>query len=285
MKKNKNLLRVGLAQTDAVPGDPSGNIAKVKKIVNEQRDELDFLMFPEYAISGYVMGDKVYECAIRTEDEMFADLMACTRDITVAFGFVEETGSFNFYNSLAIVRDRQILAVHRKIYLVNYGNFEERKHFSVGPSHDCFDIDPFRVAPFICGDAWNPMMVHLAAADRAHVFLFPACSPSGGLGSRLSTKESWRRLNRFYASTYGVYVLFVNRVGKDQNLELWGGSEIIDPFGKEVVAAKEAEEEVITAELDLSQVRESRTVLHTVRDEDLGFVRRRLEKVINRHYL
>ena len=43
-------------------------------------------------------------------------------------------------------------------------------------------------------------------------------------------------------------------------------------------------EEIIEAEIDVAEVRESRTVLHTVRDENLGFLGRRLEDVIRSNY-
>ncbi len=284
IKSSSAKARVALAQIDVVPGDYTRNVPKIKKLIETNRGKTDFLGFPEYALSGYLTGEAVYDRALRIDDDIFKDLVAATRGITVAIPFIEETGAFNFYNSLAILSNGQVLGIHRKIYLVNYGVFEERRHFSAGPSHQCIDIGAFRVAPFICSDAWNPGIVHLAAADLAHVFIFSACSPRKGLGSRLSTRESWKRLNQFYASMYGVYVLFVNRVGADGDLTFWGESEIVDPFGKVIVASESDKEETIRAEISLAEVREARTVLHTVRDEDLSLIDRRLHKVIDLHY-
>jgi predicted amidohydrolase len=91
-------------------------------------------------------------------------------------------------------------------------------------------------------------------------------------------------MNQFYASMYGVYVLFVNRVGDDGGLTFWGGSQIVDPFGRVIAEGKIGEEDVVSAEVDLAEVREARTVLHTVRDEDLGFIRRRLDQVLSTNY-
>ena len=284
IKASSARARVALAQIDVVPGDYSLNVPKIKKIIEENRGKADLLVFPEYALSGYLTGSAVYDRALRTDDEIFQDLVKSTRDITVAVSFIEETGAFNFYDSLALISNGQIVGIHRKIYLVNYGVFEERRHFSTGPGHQCVDIGDFRLAPFICSDAWNPGLVHLAAADLAHIFLFSACSPTEGLGSRLSTRESWKRLNQFYASTYGVYVLFVNRVGNEQGLTFWGESEVVDPFGKVIAASKTAKEEIVRAEISLAEVREARTVLHTVRDEDLDLIDRRLHDVINTRY-
>jgi predicted amidohydrolase len=277
-------LRVALAQVDAEPGDCAANIEKAKKLISEHRGKTDLLVFPEYFITGYISGQDVYEHALRTDDDLFQGLVKFTDGIMVAITFIEETGAFNFYDSIAFITDGRIVGIHRKIYLVNYGVFEERRHFSVGPNHQSLNAGAFRIAPFICADAWNPALVHLAAADLAHIFIFSACSPTQGLGSRLSTKESWHRMNEFYASMYGVYVLFVNRVGDDNGLTFWGGSQILDPFGKVIAQAKGDGEEVIEAEVKLAEVREARTVLHTVRDENLSFLNHRLERVIQSNY-
>ncbi len=284
LRKNQKL-RVGLAQVDCESGEVLDNIDKIKRIISKYRKKVDLLVFPEYSLAGYVTGKAIYDCALRTDDKAFKDLARATKGITVAVGFIEETAAFNFYNSLAFFQDGKLLNIHRKIYLINYGVFEERKHLAVGPGYQCVDIGPFRVAPFICGDAWNPALAHLAAADLAHVFLIPACSPTKGLGGRFSTQESWKRLNRFYASMYGVYTVFVNRVGRDKDLDFWGQSEVIDPFGATVAASSEAKEEIVTCVLDLQQVREARTILNTVRDEDLDFIQRRLQKVMGKHYI
>ena len=277
-------LRIALAQVDAEPGDCMANIEKAKRLIAEHREKTDLLVFPEYFITGYLTGQDVYDHALRTDDALFQSLVKFTDGIMIAITFIEETGAFNFYDSIAFIADGHVVGIHRKIYLVNYGVFEERRHFSVGPSHNSINSGAFRIAPFICADAWNPALVHLAAADLAHIFIFSACSPVQGLGSRLSTKESWHRMNEFYASMYGVYVLFVNRVGDDNGLTFWGGSQILDPFGKVIAQAKGDGEEVIEAEVKLAEVREARTVLHTVRDENLSFLNHRLERVIQSNY-
>ncbi len=223
------MLRVGLAQVDANLGDVAANIARARRAIEAARGRVDLLVFPELALTGYTVGNRFHELALRVDSPLFRDLIDATTDVTVAIGFVEETDAFDFFNSLAFIRNRQLLHTHRKIYLPNFGVFEERKFFTAGRNFDPIDLGRFRLAPFICGDAWNPASVHLAAADQAHVLVIAACSPDGALGSRLSTKENWKRLNRFYAAMFGCYVIFVNRVGNEGPLAFWGEREIIDP--------------------------------------------------------
>jgi predicted amidohydrolase len=281
--RTQMIRRVALAQMDCTLGDVPANIEKVLEIIETHRQDVDLIVFPELTLTGYSVGQRFHEHALRRDDPRFQRIVDASEDVTVAFGFIEETPTFQFYNSLAFVRNQRVVHVHRKIYLPNYGIFEERKYFSPGKRYTTFELEEgLRVGPFVCGDAWNPGLVHLAAAELAHVLVFSVCSPRGGLGSRLSSEESWRRLNRFYATVYGCYVIFVNRVGQEANLSLWGESELIDPFGDQVIQAG-TDEEVVVAELDIRQVRESRTTLHTIRDENFDFLQRRLHDVMEFH--
>ena len=65
-----------------------------------------------------------------------------------------------------------------------------------------------------------------------------------------------------------------------QRPRVLGRQQIVDPFGRVIAEGKIGDEDIVTAELDLAEVREARTVLHTVRDEDLRFIRRRLDDVL-----
>ncbi len=66
--------------------------------------------------------------------------------------------------------------------------------------------------------------------------------------------------------------MFVNRVGSESNLHFSGGSEIIDPSGQAVAISAGEGEELVYGEAQLAQVREARTVLYTLRDDDLSFL-------------
>jgi predicted amidohydrolase len=270
----------GLVQFDSRVGDVDANLAAVAAIIEEHRGRVDLLVFPELTLTGYSVGERAYDTALRLDDPRFAALLEASAGITVALGLIEETPTYRFFNSLVFLRDGQLVHSHRKINLPNYGIFEERKYFSVGPRYRCVDIDGCRLAPFVCGDAWSPPLVHLAAAEGAEVLVFSVCSPRGGLGSELSTETGWQLASRFYATMYGAYVIFVNRVGKERDLTFWGQSELIDPFGRRVAGAEGDAEGVTIAEIDLGLVRRARTTLHTVRDDDLELLRRHVVRLI-----
>lgn len=280
----KKTLPISIVQMDCSLNDIETNAEFVIKTIEDQKNKSSLIVFPELCLTGYSVGKKFSDSALRADSAIMQQIVKATEGTAACVGFIEETDAFSFYNSLAIIHDGKIKSIHKKVYLPNYGIFEERKYFSPGAKYETVMIDNFRLAPFICGDAWNPAFVHLAAADLANVIVFSVCSPQGGLGSRLSSKENWKRLVRMYATLYGCYVIFVNRVGKEKDLTFWGESEVIDPFGATVVSFEGDEVGVLNAELSLKEVRESRTTIHTLRDEDFNFLQRRLKKVMELNY-
>lgn len=282
--KNQNTLHLGMAQVDCVLYDVLANLATATELIKAHREELDLLVFPELSLTGYSVGESFPKVAMRTDNPDLARMMRAAKGITVGVGFIEETPSFEFFNSFIYFRDGEIVHRHRKIFLPNYGIFEEKKYFAAGQRFDCYDLGRFRIGQFICGDAWNPALVHVAASDAANILVFSASSPdiSLGGGHRLSNRKNWLRLARFYATMYGTYVVFVNRTGSERGLEFYGESALINPFGQMVTHARGRAEGVFAGTINLQQVRRARTLLHTVRDDNLDFIQRSLSRVRDR---
>jgi predicted amidohydrolase len=278
---SKTRLNVALVQMDTFLRDVDKNLAKVAEKIATRDPGVDLMVFPELTLSGYAVGDGHPHAALRLDDPRFCSLVSMTRGVSAMVGLIEETPQLRFYNSVALISDGELRAVHRKISLPNYGIFDEGKIFSRGVAHRCIEIRGFRGAPLICADAWNAGLVYLAALDDANLLIMSVASPNGGLGSRISSQSSWKQLCRFYASIYGCYVIFVNRVGREGPFSFWGESEIIDPFGNVVVSIPDDREGVVQATIDLAIVREARVIMPGLRDEDLLFLQKRLERIVS----
>ena len=69
-----------------------------------------------------------------------------------------------------------------------------------------------------------------------------------------------------------------NRVGREGDLNFWGGSRILDPFGSELARAGDGED-ILTATIDFEDVRRARFLLPTVRDSDLSLVLRETQRL------
>ncbi len=145
----------------------------------------------------------------------------------------------------------------------------------------------FRLAPefaasvLICADLWDPSLVHLAMVQGATMLLAPVSSALEAVGRGFDNPAGWEINLRFHALTYGVPIAMANRVGLEDDLTFWGGSRILDPFGREVARAG-AGREVIVADLDLADVATARKRLPTIRDADPNLVHDILSRVLGR---
>jgi predicted amidohydrolase len=98
--------------------------------------------------------------------------------------------------------------------------------------------------------------------------------------SGLGTAGSWRTLNRTYAQLTTSYVIFVNRVGVDESITFWGGSEVIAPSGRTVFSAPTHDEGLFMADIDPSEVRRERIATPLLRDERPEVVLRQLDQIM-----
>ena len=78
--------------------------------------------------------------------------------------------------------------------------------------------------------------------------------------------SAWETIQRAHAIANGVYVVVVNRVGKEGQLTFWGQSFVADPFGRIVAKASSDKEETLIVECDLAKVEETRQNWPFLRD-------------------
>ncbi|MBA2578501.1 MAG: amidohydrolase, partial [Euzebyaceae bacterium] len=251
-------MRVALVQSHPVLGDLDANAAAAQEAIEEATaGGAGLVVFPELALTGYAVGEVDGDLTRRASDPVLLGLAAAAGDAGVLIGFHEDGGRSN-YNAAAYYEGGRLVHVHRKLYLPNYGIFDERKHFSPGQTMRAFATRWGGMATLICNDAWQPQLPFLAVQDGAQVLLVPTASAQSLFPQHYDAVEYWRDLTRFYGRMYQSYVVFVNRVGVEGDLHFWGGSHVVDPWGEVVAAAPEEREALVYADLDLDRVRHRR---------------------------
>ncbi len=274
-------IKLAVAQTDCVLGDLNHNLEQHLALIEQARDEGNgLLLFPELSLTGYSLGARVTEVALHRNDLLVRKLADAAQGIDVAFGFVEEGAAAQLYNAMAVVRDGEVVFVHRKLNLPTYGNLEEGKLFAGGRYVDTFPVSgPWQAGLLTCADLWNPALVHLAMLHGATLLLAPVNSALGAVGGEFSNPDGWDLALRFYAMMYGQPVLMANRCGNEGNAVFWGGSRILDPYGRTLAIAADGHVGLISAELDYADVRQARFQLPTVRDSNLDLVQREISRL------
>jgi predicted amidohydrolase len=274
-------MRITLAQVSSVLGDVDANLARAAEIVGEAGQESsDLVVFPELFLTGYALGQVDEDVSMSADDPRLTALSALVPHTDALVGLYEDGRGVHNYNSAAYFSGGELVHTHRKLYLPTYDVFEERKFFSPGQTMRAFDTRHGRMATLICNDAWQPHLAFLAVQDGALVLLMPTNSSQSRFPERYDSQTYWRDISVFYARMFQCFVVFCNRVGDEgEHLRFWGGSHIVDPWGKIVCALPENEEAVVTTEINLASVRKRRREVPLVREARLGLLAREANRL------
>src|SRR6059058_1422421 len=149
-------LRVALAQINCTVGDISGNARKIKEWIGRARDEgAQLVVFPELALTGYPPEDLLLKTHfVDAAGAALRELAKEARDIVALVGFPERAD--DVYNAAAVLADGEVAAVYRKVFLPNYGVFDEQRYFQAGTDAALFELNGVAIGLTICEDIWEP---------------------------------------------------------------------------------------------------------------------------------
>ncbi len=279
-------VKIALAQISPKLGDLKSNLDKHLAYIQMARDEkADLVIFPELSLTGYSLKDAVYDVAMKSDDDFLKPIYEASKKIAISFGMVELTDNLQAKNTQLFLEDGKITSKHRKVYLPTYGVFEEKRYFSAGDRFQAFDSNLGRFGTLICEDMWHFSSTMILAQDGASVIL---CSSAGLLRSmqakgKPDNIQIWENLNSSSAHNYTSYFVFCNRVGSEDGLIFWGGSEIVGPSGKVVTKAPYFEETLITGEINQKSLKHARIHTTLLSDEKMDLVIDELQRIIKQN--
>jgi predicted amidohydrolase len=276
-------IRVGVCQLKPTLGNIDKNLAIVENyIARAMEKHVQLLVLPELGLTGYHLRDMVPVVAMHDAHPVIQRMLEYSRDISIAFGYAEESADHKFYNSSLYVEEGRIIHRHRKVYLPTYGMFDELRYFASGDSIAAFDTKFGRIGTLICEDVWHLSAGCILSADGADIMLHLASSPARGMKPepRMDVYDIWENLNRMYATAFCCYVVFANRVGCEDGVTFWGGSEVIDPDGEVAAKARYLDEEVLITDIDPEKIRRAQMYTPVRRDEDIDLTLRELRRII-----
>lgn len=275
--------KVAVAQIAPTLGNLSAN-AKIHadQIVAARDQGCDLVVFPELSMTGYYLRDQVPEVAQDRSGPVVRGILEAAGELSVAFGFVEEQSGALFYNAVGLISEGRLVHTHRKVYLPTYGMFDERRYFAAGDRFRAVDTKFGRVGFLICEDAWHLSAAVIYQAANIDLLVLMANSPARGVGqAELASATSWDLLGHTYASFLNVPVIVANRVGYEDGVCFFGGSQIREAGGEVVALAPLLESALITATIDSRVSRRQRILAPLYRDERLDLTIRELERLRN----
>ncbi|MEE8194221.1 MAG: NAD+ synthase, partial [Dehalococcoidales bacterium] len=247
-------LRVGLAQINTTVGDFGGNSRKMlKAISNALTLGVDLLTFPELATCGYPPEDLLLKPQFIKENLRSLDrLVKASSGLTIVAGFVDAKDGL--YNAAAIIHNGRLAGVYHKVYLPNYGVFDENRYFRAGKGCAVYVIAGSSIGINICEDIWyedGPATTQ--ARSGAEVIINISASPYhyGKANSREKMLSARARDNI-------AIICYNNLVGGQDELVFDGNSLVLDEKGKLLARGKQFEEDLVVVDLDIDSVFQAR---------------------------
>jgi 5-aminopentanamidase len=250
---------VGFFQFGPRFGDVEANRAVIERVVREAGAHL--LVLPELAVSGYDFPDAEAAAALAEPFEtgptsvLLRDLAGRHR-MTIVAGYAERAGE-NLYNSSMLVTPDGGMHNYRKIHLFS----REKLIFTPGDAPPPVIETPVgRVGMMICFDWFYPETARLLAVSGAQIIAHP---------SNLVLPYCQQAMYARSVENH-VFSITANRIGTEEQagrtLTFTGASQVLNPEGRVLVNAPEAEEflgltEIDPAEADNKQINEYNELL------------------------
>ncbi|HEY6838276.1 MAG TPA: nitrilase-related carbon-nitrogen hydrolase [Geobacteraceae bacterium] len=273
---------VALAQIKPKLGCVADNLVMVEAAVERGvRENAGIVVFPELALTGYFLKDLVPEVARSLDAPEIMRLVELSRHIAIAVGFVEVTRDYRFFNSALYLEGGEIKHLHRKVYLPTYGLFDEQRYLARGESFRAFESRFGRLGLLICEDMWHLSAPYILAVDGVTTIICLSSSPGRGITNdeSLGSTLAWQRLTATTATFFNCRVLYCNRVGYEDGVNFWGGSEVVDPSGGVTVRGELLVEDFVTAAVEEGALRRERLFSPMMRDESLFITMKELRRI------
>lgn len=247
-------VRVAIAQIDCTVGDLAGNTDKICRYIRKAGElDADIVSFPELSVTGYPPEDLLLKAQFLADNRAALKRIARSVKKTVAVvGFVDHDGAHP-YNAAAVIYRGEVKGIYRKIYLPNYGVFDEKRYFASGDEPSVFRYGDIVFGVNICEDLWHRgRPLALQASAGADLIIAINSSPY----HRGKTVEREKVITS-QAREHGVAVAYTNLIGGQDELVFDGQSMVVDGNGRIIGRARAFEEDLCAVDIPVSERRRS----------------------------
>jgi predicted amidohydrolase len=274
-------VRVASVQFESVDGDKQANFKKVDRFVQEAAGRcVSMVVFPECCLTGYWFLRKLTEAQLAELAEPVPNGPSCERmldlaaryNLSIGAGLIESAGNGIYHNAYVVAMPGGKLACHRKLHAF------EHPAIHPGTEHTVFDTPHgFRAGLLICYDVNLVENVRIAALRGAEVLIAP--HQTGGCRTRnphlmgVIERSLWENrhadpgpIEREFrgekgrgwllrwlpsrAHDNGIFLVFSNGVGVDDDEVRTGNAMILDPYGRILAETFKSDDDMVVADLD-----------------------------------
>jgi len=278
-------IKLGLIQMSCSP-DSSENFDKaIDRIKQAAKDGAQIICTQELFKSTYicqVASSELFALAEKIDEDnsTIKKLSALGKELNVVIiaGLFEKQAPGVYFNSAVVIdADGSYLGKYRKMHIPEDPYYYEKYYFTPGDlGYRVFKTKYANLGVLICWDQWFPEAARLTAMKGADIIFYPTAigyMPEEKEAGDKATLKAWQAIQVGHAIANGCFVAAVNRVGFEKNpqgsggVEFWGSSFIVDPYGKVISKASDAQEEILICPIDLDYIDTVRnTLAHFFRD-------------------
>src|SRR6185369_9369823 len=203
-------------------------------------------------------------------------LVARQKKVVIIASLFEKRAAGVYHNTAAIIdASGKIVGKYRKMHIPDDPLYYEKFYFTPGDlGFQTHETAHGKVGTLVCWDQWFPEAARLTALSAAEFIFYPTAIgwlPDEAEEMNQAQHSAWETIQRAHAIANGVYVVVVNRVGREGKLNFWGQSFVADPFGRIIAKASADKEEVLVVDCDLSKIEETRQNWPFLRDRRIDF--------------
>src|SRR3954469_16865799 len=258
---------------DATVGDIAGNAERIAADLHRAAGEgAELVLFPELALTGYPPEDLLLkEHFLADARRALEQLAAETRGAVAVVGFPERAE--DVYNAAAVLADGAIHAIYRKVYLPNYGVFDEQRYFQSGRGGAVMGFEENTLGITVCEDIWEPgpPASEEAQAGATLIVNISASPYHAGKGVERERMLAQRAQDNI------AYVAFCGLVGGQDELVFDGHSVVIDHTGETIARAPQFREQLLVCDVDVAAAGAAR-----LRDPSMRAAARRAPGAVER---
>ncbi len=256
----------------------------VEKIEAAAVDGVDLIIFPELSITGYDLKDLVYENSFNKDHKMHREFLRLSKSTDILIGAPWEEEAGIIYNAAILYSAGEVVHIHKKVQLPNFGMFEEAMNFRKGDSFMAFPYRGFTAGIIICREILFPSIAWLYFMQKTDLLLGISNSPFRGLGDKgFSSLSLWERAGEVNAVNYHQNYLFVNRTGFENGMGFGGGSFYAAP-GKGIVdKCLYFDADEMDVEFEPDAARNARFSANYLRDENPEIIMNELKRITDVH--
>ena len=242
--------RLALAQINTTVGDIPGNTAIMLDCIQRARDaRADLIAFPEMATTGYPPEDLLFKGSFLRENVAAMEkVVAAARDTAVVVGYVDM--GTEIFNAAALGHDGKLVDTYHKMYLPNYGVFDEERYFRRGDTCPVYVINGVSVGVNICEDVWYPVGPTAVQRDSGAELIVNINASPFHAGKRAYREK----MIATRAADNELFVAYLNTVGGQDELVFDGSSLVCDMNGDLVTRGPAFKESLVIIDLDIEAV-------------------------------